>query len=168
VLSSGATIIAMVSKEGTTADQILSSVTGEWMVILQNTPALLRFELFSPPKQPSPPRAAHPIQEERFQVLDGHLCATIGDTTQVYGPNETFVIPADTFHVVRNTSAEPARAIVAFAPATRMLSFFEELMGLTRISPMRMARLVKRHRDAVVLAPPFAQLLGLLSHCSLV
>jgi hypothetical protein len=95
-------------------------------------------------------------------VLEGRLRATIGGTTRDYGPGESFAIPAGTFHVVRNASAEAARAAVEFSPATGMLAFFEELMGLTRMTPWGLARLLKRHRDAITLAAPFAQILGFL------
>jgi hypothetical protein len=122
----------------------------------------LRFELHSPPKQPPPPANAHPTQQERFRVLAGHLRATIGGTTRGYGPGESFTIPANTFHRVRNVLEHPARAEVVFTPAHGMLPFFEELMGLRGMNPIGLARLVTGHRDAVRVAPPFAQILGVL------
>jgi len=138
-----------------THERVLESVTGERMVIQETTPEVLRFELHSPPKQPAPPANAHPTQEERFHVIAGRLRATIAGTTRDYGAGESFTIPANTFHRVRNVSAEPARAQVEFVPARGMLPFFEDLMALTGMNPVGLARLVKRHRDAVRLAAPF-------------
>jgi hypothetical protein len=132
------------------------------MVVLEDRPELLHFELHSPPKQPPPPANAHPTQEERFRVLDGHLRATIGGRTQDYGPGETFTIPTGTFHRVRNVSQEPARAEVEFRPAQGMLPFFEDLMRLRGMNPLGLAQLVKRHPDAVRLGVPFAQILGVV------
>jgi quercetin dioxygenase-like cupin family protein len=145
-----------------TTDRVLESVTGERMVIQEATPDVLRFELHSPPQQPSPPPSAHPTQEERFQVIEGRLQARIAGRTHDYGPGETFIIPPNTFHVVRNPFLEPARAQIEFVPAHGMLPFFEDLMSLTGMNPLGLARLVKRHRDAVRLAPPFAQILGFI------
>jgi hypothetical protein len=51
---------------------------------------------------------------------------------------------------------------VEFAPAHGMLPFFEDLMTLTGMNPLGLARLVKRHRDAVRLGAPFRQVLGFL------
>jgi hypothetical protein len=133
--------------------RVLTSVTGERLVIREATPARLRFDLYSPPRQPAPPRAAHPTQVESFAVLEGRLRATVESVTRDYGPGERFVIPAGAYHVVRNAADASARAAVAF---------FEELTALRRLTPLGLARLVKRHRDAIRLAPPFAQLLAFL------
>jgi quercetin dioxygenase-like cupin family protein len=143
-------------------ERVLQSVTGERMVILVATEDLLRFELHSPPSQPSPPPSAHPTQEERFHVIEGRLRATIGGKTRDFGPGESFIVPANTYHRVRNASPAPARAVVEFVPARGILPFFEDLMALTGMSPSGLARLLKRHRDAARVAPPFAQILGVV------
>jgi mannose-6-phosphate isomerase-like protein (cupin superfamily) len=145
-----------------TTHRVLQSVTGECMVILQDSPAALRFELHSPPRQPPPPLSAHPTQEERFHVLAGHLRATIAGTTGDYGPGERFTVPPNTVHRVRNVSEEPACAEVAFVPACGMLPFFEDLMGLRGMNPLGLARVLQRHDDAVRVSAPFAQILAVL------
>jgi quercetin dioxygenase-like cupin family protein len=145
-----------------TEGRVLDSATGERMFILEATPDALRFELFSPPRQPPPPQNAHPTQEERFQVLEGRLRATIAGKTRDFGAGESFSVPPNTMHRVRNLSTEPARALVTFVPAHGMLPFFEDLMRLRSLNPIGLARLVKHHRDAVRLGPPFAQVLALL------
>ena len=144
------------------ADRTLESVTGERMVIKESTPDLLRFERHLPPKQRPVPKAAHPTQEAHLKVLEGRLHVTVGKTTRDYGVGESFTVPAGAFHSAWNVDAQPARVRVEFRPAEGILAFFEEMMGLTSMNLLGVVRVVKHHRDAVRLAAPYAQVIGLL------
>jgi hypothetical protein len=58
--------------------------------------------------------------------------------------------------------AQPARVLVEFRPSDGLLAFFAEMMGLTSMNLRGVVRVVKHHRDAVQLAAPYAQVVGLL------
>ena len=144
------------------AERILESVTGERLVIQHSTPDLLRFERHLPPKQRPAPKVAHPTQEARLKVLEGRLHATVGEQKQDYRAGESFTVPEGTFHSAHNLEAQPARMLVEFRPADGLLAFFEDMMGLTSMNLLAVVRVVKHHRDAVRLAAPYAQIVGLL------
>ena len=144
------------------AERILESVTGERLVIQENTPDVLRFERHLPPKQRPVPKVAHPTQAARMKVLEGRLHATVGGTTRDYGAGESLTVPAGTFHSAQNVEVQPARVLVEFSPADGILAFFEEMMGLTSMGLLAVVRVVKRHRDAVRLPAPYAHRVGLV------
>lgn len=58
--------------------------------------------------------------------------------------------------------AQPARVLVEFSPAEGILTFFEDVMGLTSMNLIAIVRVVKHHRNAVRLAPPSAQIVCIL------
>jgi quercetin dioxygenase-like cupin family protein len=143
-------------------ERTLESVTGERMVIQESTPDVLRFERHLLPRQRPVPKVAHPTQEAHLKVLEGRLHATVGGKTRDYGAGESLTVPAGTFHSAWNVDAQPARVLVEFSPAEGILGFFEEMMGLTSMNLLGIAWVVKHHREAVRLAAPYAQIVGLL------
>lgn len=144
------------------AERVLESVTGERIVIQESTPDVLRFERHLPPSQRPVPKVAHPAQGAHLTVLEGRLRATVGAQTRDYEAGESFAVPAGVFHSAWNVDTRPARVLVEFSPAVGILAFFADVMELTSMNLLGIARVVKHHRDAVRLAPPYAQIVGLL------
>lgn len=143
-------------------ERVLESVTGERIVIQESTPDVLRFERHLPPNQRPVPKVAHPTQGAHLKVLEGRLHATVGAETRAYKAGESFAVPAGVFHSAWNLDTRPARVLVEFSPAVGILAFFEDVMGLTSMNLLGIVRVVKHHRGAVRLAPPYAQIVGLL------
>jgi quercetin dioxygenase-like cupin family protein len=94
--------------------------------------ALLEVEIVYRPHATPPPPHYHPLQEERFHILQGAIHTVIGGQTRIYGPGEAFIVPPGVPHAMHNTSAEQGRAIWQTRPALRTEVFFETLWGLAR------------------------------------
>ncbi len=74
-----------------------------------------------------PPEHLHPIQAERFEVLEGTMRAIVAGQERVYGVGESFDVPAATPHQM---GAEgPTRMRWEVRPALRSAEFFERLYG---------------------------------------
>ncbi len=143
-------------------ERVLESVTGERIVIQESTRDVLRFERHLPPNQRPVPKVAHPTQGAHLKVLEGRLHAAVGTKTRDYEAGESFAVPAGAFHSAWNADTRPARVLVEFSPAVGILAFFADVMGLTSMNLLGIVRVVKRHRGAVRLAPPYAQIVGLI------
>jgi len=74
-----------------------------------------------------PPEHLHPMQDERFEVLEGTIRAIVGGSERRYGPGETFEVPAGTPHQM--TGEGPSRTRWEVRPALRTAEFFERLYG---------------------------------------
>ena len=72
-----------------------------------------------------PPEHFHPMQEERFEVLEGAVRAIVAGEERVYGAGERFEVPAGTPHQM--TSEGPARMRWEVRPALRTAEMFEQL-----------------------------------------
>ena len=75
-----------------------------------------------------PPEHLHPSQDERFEVLEGRVRAIVGGDERLYGPGETFGVPAGTPHQMA-AEGGPARFRWEVRPALRTAEFFERLYG---------------------------------------
>jgi quercetin dioxygenase-like cupin family protein len=85
----------------------------------------LSFDLFLTPDGHVPGAHVHPIQEERFTVVSGHLQLRCGLRTIVAGEGETVVVPPGTVHKFVNAGDGPAHAVVRVEPALRMEDLLE-------------------------------------------
>ena len=72
-----------------------------------------------------PPPHLHPVQDERFGVLEGAVRAVIDGSERRYEAGETFEVPAGTPHQM--TGDGPARITWEVRPALSSAQFFEEL-----------------------------------------
>lgn len=93
---------------------------------------LLEVEVVYRPHATPPPPHYHPLQEERFRVLQGSIRTLIDREERTYVPGEEFVIPAGFSHAMHNISAEPGRVVWQTRPALQTEAFFETLWGLAR------------------------------------
>lgn len=127
---------------------IENPISGERIVIRQSAAQtsgeLLSFDLFLPPGGHVPAGHVHPVQEERFTVLEGRLRFRLGSRTVEAGPGETVVVPAGSAHWFGNPGPGEAHALVEVRPALRTEELFEttEAMGRTgRFAGTRLPRL---------------------------
>lgn len=75
----------------------------------------------------------HPLQEERFVVLEGRYGWRIGNRTGVAGPGETLVCPVGVPHSQWNAGDTPMRIYYEHRPALVSAEiFFETQFGLSR------------------------------------
>lgn len=75
----------------------------------------------------------HPIQEERFVVLEGKFGWSIGKKSGIAGPGETLVAPIGVPHFQWNAGDTPVRFYYEHRPALESAEiFFETQFGLSR------------------------------------
>ncbi len=80
-----------------TGDQILNPRTGQRMIFRQtgadNTGQLLQIECFNAPHGSKEPEHVHPMQENRFEILEGTLNFSVAGRERTAGPGEVVTIP---------------------------------------------------------------------------
>jgi quercetin dioxygenase-like cupin family protein len=145
-----------------TGQSIHNPVSGERITFLRTAAdtdgELLEFELELTADGRVPGAHVHPVQEERFHVLEGTMKFRLGMRTILAGPGDSVVVPAGRMHRFSNHGDEPARARVEVVPALDM----EELLrttsqlahegNVTRSGmpkPLHLALFVKRFRREV-------------------
>jgi quercetin dioxygenase-like cupin family protein len=72
----------------------------------------------------------HPLQEERFEVVEGKMRFRLGRERIVAGPGEVVVVPPGAKHDFANPGDEEALVRVEVRPALRMEQLFETAVGL--------------------------------------
>ncbi len=142
-----------------TSGQVIDNpVSGERIVIRQTgaetNGRLLAFDLYLPPGGHVPATHAHPVQEERFTVVAGHMRFQIGRRSILVDPGQTIVIKAGTAHWFGNIGKESAVARVEIRPALRMAELLARsgAIGAGGSSP---AKLVPRLPDLAVVLLEF-------------
>jgi quercetin dioxygenase-like cupin family protein len=119
---------------GTTID---SPQTGERLIFRSTRDsshgALFQAELIVQPGSYVVQSHVHPLQEERFVVLEGKYGWEIGKERGIAGPGETLVCPAGVAHSQWNAGDTPMRIYYEHRPAlTSAEIFFETQFGLSR------------------------------------
>jgi mannose-6-phosphate isomerase-like protein (cupin superfamily) len=74
----------------------------------------------------------HRSQEERFEVLDGHILLRCGGVESVSGPGETVAVPPGTAHAWAPYGGAGARVRLTFTPGAGIEQFFDEFFRLGR------------------------------------
>jgi mannose-6-phosphate isomerase-like protein (cupin superfamily) len=72
----------------------------------------------------------HPLQEERFEVVEGTMRFRMGRDRIVAGPGEVVVVPAGVAHDFANAGDEQALVRVEVRPALQMERLFETAVAL--------------------------------------
>jgi quercetin dioxygenase-like cupin family protein len=94
-----------------------------------------------------PPEHLHPLQDERFEVLDGAVRAVIGGTERRYERGDAFDVPAGTPHQMTGDGA--ARVRWEVRPALRTAEWFERLFGGEASRAGGIAELLEEFRDEI-------------------
>jgi quercetin dioxygenase-like cupin family protein len=149
---------------------IVNPISGERIVIRQSGAQtggeLFSFDLYLPPGGHVPAGHVHPVQEERFTVIEGQMRFRIGRQTILARPGETVIVPPGKAHWFGAMDTQAAHAYVEARPALRMEEFFAENEALSlagRLGGARLPRLTDlarillefRREVAVPYAPAF-------------
>jgi mannose-6-phosphate isomerase-like protein (cupin superfamily) len=113
---------------------MVNPLSGERITILEAEPGsdALVWELLLAPDGRVPSSHAHPGQEERFTVREGHLRFRVGRRRLLAGPGDTVVVAAGTVHHFANPGPAPARAVVRTSPALGMAELLETAAALAQ------------------------------------
>ena len=127
------------------AGRILENpVSGERIVIRQSGSEtggeLLVFDLFLPPGGHVPARHVHPVQEERFMVLEGQMRFRLEGRTILSAAGESVVVPPGVPHWFGNAGSGVSHARVEVRPALRMEDMFEATSAMRHIPGTRLPR----------------------------
>ena len=118
---------------------------------------LLAFELGLPPGGAVPVPHVHPIQTERFEVVEGEMCFRVGWRTVVAGPGEVVELEPGVVHAFANAGEEDARVRVEVRPALAMEQMFEDVAELARAGRMTSRGLPRNPLDLALLARTYDQ-----------
>ena len=157
-------------------DSIENPVTGERLVFhltsAQTGGEKVVFETYVQPGGFVAARHVHPLQEERFEVLDGSVGFRVRGTSFVAERGERITIPAKTPHTFWNAGDGVARFLCEVQPALGFERLIETMFGLAAAgrtnrkgmpNPLQLAVVARHHFDDVRLPfpPAWVQRLGL-------
>jgi quercetin dioxygenase-like cupin family protein len=111
----------------------------------------LHAEVFADPGGDVPSHY-HPRQEERFEVLAGHVRFDVGGKRTEGGPGTRVVAPAGVKHAFRNIGQEEAHLKVEVEPALGLQGFLEEAAALAREGLYTRRGMPRRPRAVLELA----------------
>ena len=94
---------------------------------------LLAIDLQLPPARRVPGGLhRHPVQEERFEVIEGRMRFRVGAKRILAGPGEVVVVAPGVRHDFANAGNEHALVAVEVRPALRMERLFETAVALAQ------------------------------------
>jgi quercetin dioxygenase-like cupin family protein len=119
---------------------------------------VLAFDLELSPDGNVPGTHVHPIQEERFEVVEGTMRFRRGGRKVIGRPGDVVVVPPGTRHKFQNGGDEEARVRVEVRPALRMEQLLQTSVDLAEDGrtnskgmpkPLDLALFVHEFRDEV-------------------
>jgi quercetin dioxygenase-like cupin family protein len=141
----------------------LQITASESVAIRESSEGMLEVEGEWGPHGSSPPKHFHPVQDERFEVLEGRLQVRVDGERRVLGPGDSLQIPSGAVHQMWNADANPARAIWQTVPRGRTEEWFRAIDALHREGrvgrkgmpgPLAFGVLLTEYRDVFRLAGP--------------
>lgn len=117
-------------------DVIENPVTGERITFVRTSDqtggASAEMELELSPTAFLAAEHVHRSQEEKFQVLDGHILLRCRGEDTLNGPGETVVVPPGAPHAWAPHGGAGARVGLTFTPGAGIEEFFDEFFRLAR------------------------------------
>jgi quercetin dioxygenase-like cupin family protein len=101
------------------------------------------------------PDHVHPLQEERFEVLNGTLGLRVDGVEKEHEPGEVIVAPPGSPHAAWNAGDGEVQVLVDFRPALRTEIAFEALAGLARDGKTTRTGVPKNPLQAAVILRSF-------------
>ena len=118
---------------------------------------LLAFELGLRPGGAVPIPHVHPIQTERFEVVEGLMRFRVGLRRRFAGPGEVVEVPPRVLHSFANAGDEEARVRVEVRPALAMEEMLAEVVAMAEAGLMNRRGMPRRLRDLARLARKYDQ-----------
>ena len=118
---------------------------------------LLAFDLALRPGGAVPIAHVHPIQTERFEVIEGQMRFRIGHRSRLAGPGDVVEVAPGVIHAFANAGEEEARLHVEVRPALAMEQMLAEVVALAEAGRMTQRGLPRSLRDLAVLARKYDQ-----------
>lgn len=117
-------------------DTIVNARTGQIMHFLHTgadtNGQLLQIDCTSPPTAVKEPEHIHPLQENRFEMIEGSCHFLVNGNEQVIGPGQSISIAPNIPHYFWNPGNEAAHYIQEFRPALHIDGFFDIFFALSQ------------------------------------
>jgi quercetin dioxygenase-like cupin family protein len=146
-ISPGRTLENPVTGERFTFTHTAASTDGE----------LLAFELALRPGGAVPLPHVHPVQTERFDVVEGSMRFRLGLRKLVADPGDVVEVAPGVMHSFANAGDEEARVIVEVRPALKMEEMFAEVVAMAEGGRMNRRGLPRNLRELASLARRYDQ-----------
>jgi quercetin dioxygenase-like cupin family protein len=121
-------------------DTLENPVTGERFTFTDTSAStggeLLAFDFGLRPGGAVPIAHVHPIQTERFEVVDGRMTFRVGLRKLHAGPGDVIEVPPGVAHSFANGGEEEAHLHVEVRPALAMEEMFTEVVAMAKAGRM--------------------------------
>lgn len=118
---------------------------------------LLAFELGLRPGGAVPIPHVHPIQTERFEVVEGLMRFRVGLRKRLAGPGDVVEVAPGVIHAFANAGDDEARVRVEVRPALAMEEMLAEVVAMAEAGLMNRRGMPRRLRDLAALARRYDQ-----------
>jgi quercetin dioxygenase-like cupin family protein len=118
---------------------------------------LLAFDLALRPGGAVPVAHVHPIQTERFEVVEGQMRFRLGLRTRPAGPGDVVEVAPGVIHAFANAGEEEAHLHVEVRPALAMEQMLAEVVALAEAGRMTERGMPRNLLDLAVLARKYDQ-----------
>src|ERR687893_1805881 len=142
MITSGQTLENPVTGERFTFTDTAATTGGE----------LLAFDFALRPDGAVPIPHVHPIQTERFEVLQGRMRFRVGLRKVMAGPGDVVEVAPGVAHSFANAGDEEARLRVEVRPALAMEEMFAEVIAMARAGRMNRRGMPRNPLDLALLA----------------
>ena len=147
MITSGQTLENPVTGERFTFTHTAASTGGE----------LLAFDFALRPGGAVPIPHVHPIQTERFEVVDGLMRFRVGLRTRIARPGDVVEVAPGVAHSFANAGPDEARLRVEVRPALAMEDMFAEVVEMAQAGRMTRRGLPRSPLELAVLARKYDQ-----------
>ena len=142
--------------------ETLRLTPSESVIVRRSEPDVLEVEGVYGPGGSAPPKHLHPVQDERFRVLEGRLMTRVDGSERELSAGEVLDIPRGAVHQMWNHGSAEARVAWETRPAGRTEQWFRSVDALQREagerspSPLAFGVLLRSYDDTFRLAigPP--------------
>jgi mannose-6-phosphate isomerase-like protein (cupin superfamily) len=143
-------------------DQTLENpVTGERFTFTHTAAStggeLLAFDLGLRPGGAVPIPHVHPIQTERFEVVDGRMTFRVGLRKLQAGPGDVVEVAPGVAHSFANPGEDEAHVRIEVRPALAMEKMFAEVVGMAEAGRMNRRGMPRNLLELAVLARKYDQ-----------
>ena len=136
-------------------------VTGERFTFTETAATtggeLLAFELGLRPGGAVPITHVHPVQTERFEVVEGRMRFRLGRRMAEAGPGDVVEVAPGVRHGFANAGDGDARVRVEVRPALEMEDMFAEVIAMARAGRMSRRGVPRNLLDLALLARTYDQ-----------